>query len=99
MMTKSFREKVSGALLAGAVSVILSSIGAYMTVSRAQTNHETRLTAVEASQKDDRVNGKQELRESEQRIRQDLIEIKSDLKEIRSAQQRLVERMADQNGK
>lgn len=95
MMTKSFKEKVAGALLAGAVSVILSSVGAYMTVSRAQTNHETRLTAVEAAQKDDRANSKQDLRESEQRIRQDLTEIKSDLKEIRNAQQRLTERMVD----
>src|SRR5688572_9634704 len=95
MTTKSFKEKVAGAMLAGAVSVILSSIGAYMTVSRAQTNHETRIATVEAAQKDDRANSKQDLRESEQRIRQDLIEIKSDLKEIRSSQQRLAERMAD----
>lgn len=95
MMTKSFKEKVAGAMLAGAVSVTLSTVGAYMTVSRAQTNHETRITAVEASQKDDRANGKQDLRESEQRIRQDLIEIKSDLKEIRRDQQRMAERMAD----
>jgi uncharacterized protein HemX len=95
MMTKSFREKVAGAMLAGLVSVILSCVGAYMTVSRAQTNHETRLTTVEASQKDDRANNKQDLRESEQRIRQDLTEIKSDLKEIRNWQQRIAERMAD----
>jgi hypothetical protein len=95
MILQNLREKFAGAMLAGAVSVILSSFGAYMAVSRAQTNHETRLTAVESAQKDDRANGKQDLRESEQRIRQDLTEIKSDLKEIRSAQQRIVERMAD----
>jgi hypothetical protein len=95
MLTRNLREKFAGAALAGVVSVILSSVGAYMTVSRAQTNHETRLTAVEASQKDDRANSKEDLRESEQRIRQDLIEIKTDLKEIRSAQQRMAERMAE----
>jgi hypothetical protein len=95
MMSKSLKEKVAGALLAGIVSVILSTVGAYMTVSRAQTNHETRLTAVEASQKDDRANSKQDLRESEQRIRQDLTDIKSDLKGIRLWQERMAERMAD----
>ncbi|MEN3329043.1 MAG: hypothetical protein V7638_3850 [Acidobacteriota bacterium] len=70
------------AILPGVLAVLVSSVSAYVAVTRAQANQESRLTTVEKKQDETPV----AIEKSEQRINKRLDEIRDDVREIRKGQ-------------
>lgn len=97
-MTHALRRRLTDAVLAGVVGIVMAAIGAYVGVSRAQAVDTTRITALESQVAQDRANQTQATKETEDRIRKDLSEIKTDLREVRSGQLELLQRLALRNG-
>jgi hypothetical protein len=87
-------ERVTNAVLslvvAGAVALATSYIG----VTRGQAVHETRLTTVENTVKDDRTSHTLAIQKEEEQLNQRLDSIQLDVREIRKAQDELLRQMA-----
>ena len=72
--------------LPSAFALILSSVGAYVAMTKAQANHETRITTIEKQQEQAAPAMQSAVEKSEQRINQRLDQIQTDVREIRNAQ-------------
>ena len=88
MIRGNVLNKMTGAILTGAITVLVSSVGAYIAVSKAQENHETRIDAIEQTQREQPAS----IDKAEQRINQRLDSIQTDVREIRKLQSEMLQR-------
>lgn len=82
--------KLVTGVLPGAFAVVLSSVGAYLQISKAQANQEIRLSTVEDQQKQTGP----ALDKTEERINKRLDQIQTDVREIRQDQKELLRELA-----
>lgn len=78
--------------LPSAFALILSSVGAYVAMTKAQSNHETRITTVEKQQEQTGP----AIDKAEERINKRLDSIQTDVREIREDQKELLRELARQ---
>lgn len=84
--------RLTVAALPGVFAVVVSSVGAYVAITKAQANQETRIRNVENTQKEQPA----AIDKAEQRINQRLDQIQTDVREIRKDQTELLREMARQ---
>lgn len=83
-------DKITSVALSTLVAVVLSTVGAYVAISRAQENHETRLKTVESTQ----VAAPRAIDKAEEGISKRLDQIQTDIREIRRDQNDLLKSLA-----